>query len=225
MEKSFLVEGQKNIAELIQSDFNIKMICGTREFLLSNEKSLQPYSERCYEVGQDELTDMGTFQTNQDGLAVVEMKNLTIGEIRTDAHIIALDGISDPGNLGTIIRTMDWFGFKQLVCSPETTDFYNPKVINSTMGSFARIHCVYQDVASLIARSRLPAYGADLDGEPMARWKPQSPVILVMGSESHGLSTSIQRLLTGSVSIRKFGQAESLNVAIATGIFCHHLRS
>lgn len=223
-EKCFLVEGKKNVTELINSDFGIRSIIATEAFISDNRKMLEPYRNVLYEASADEIADLGTFKTNHECLAVAQMKGLSIDTITMNETIIALDGVSDPGNLGTIIRTMDWFGFRQLICSRETAEFYNPKVINSTMGSFTRVTVVYTDIADFIQRSAMPAYGATLSGADLEEWKPAGAVILVMGSESHGLSGKVSARLKGKISIARTGTAESLNVAIATGIFCHHLK-
>ena len=223
-EMCFFVEGRKNTLEGLASGLALKCLLATNEFLRHNEAELAFVESKLTECTAAELQELGTFSTNNDCLAVFEIPDVDEYIDFTD-HIVVLDGISDPGNLGTIIRTLDWFGFKQLVCSPETTDLYSPKVLNATMGSYTRVKVFIRDIEEFLASTPTPSYGADLDGIPLPNLKTDSPIILVMGSESHGISESVSALLTHKVTIPKIGGAESLNVAIATGILCHHLRN
>lgn len=224
-EKCFIVEGRKNVMELIHSHYQIRYLLATPQFLNENHLPQSILSKGLLEVSPQQLQDLGTFKTNNDCMAIAEMITYERGSFDTKKHIVALDGVGDPGNLGTIIRTMDWFGFDQLVCSPSTAEIYNPKVINSTMGSFIRVKFIYEDLAAFIDDMGVAAYGADLSGVSLSKWKPSAPCMVVMGSESHGLSEEVKKRLISAISIPKVGGAESLNVAIATGIICHHLRS
>lgn len=224
-EKSFIAEGRKNVIEGIHSDFKLKLLLATAEFLDDNAQVLDFVGNKVVEVSNQILEEHGTFVTNDDCLAIFEIPDYKMDESMFEDHVIALDGLSDPGNLGTIIRTMDWFGLRHLVCSRDTADIYNPKVINATMGSYTRVKVYYTDLQEFIGASRLCAYGADLDGTPLSQWNVDQKSILVMGSESHGISDLVKSLLKSRVTIEKIGEAESLNVGIATGILCHHLRS
>ncbi|MEQ8470795.1 MAG: RNA methyltransferase [Marinoscillum sp.] len=224
-EKSFIAEGRKNVLEGIKSDYKLKHLLATVEFLRNNVEVTQFVGHKVIEVTNKELEGIGTFTTNNDCLAVFGMPDANPENIAFDDHIIAVDGLSDPGNLGTIIRTMDWFGFKHLVCSSDTTDVYNPKVINATMGSYCRVKVYYTDLSSFIQRAPIAAYGADFNGIPLSKWDHSPKSILVFGSESHGISVGVKSHLKSTVTIEKVGAAESLNVGIATGIICHHLRS
>ena len=118
IERSFLVEGFKNVSELIQSDFTIRMIVGTEQFFQQLGSEHKSESNQTIMVTREELESLGTFQTNEDGLAVAEMKDWSQEMVNWDDHIFLMDGLSDPGNMGTIIRTLDWFGYNQLICSP-----------------------------------------------------------------------------------------------------------
>lgn len=221
-ERCFIVEGKKNVLEAINSSLRIRYVLATSQFIIKNKDSLQNVVE-LIEVDANTLTNLGTYQTNEDCMAVIEMPEVALSAINYKRHIVALDGVSDPGNLGTIIRTLDWFGVQHLICSLDCADVYNPKVINATMGSFSRVNVHYTDLASFIAKAPSTAYGADLQGISSYEWKPTNPTILVMGSESHGISGDVKNKLLGLVTIPQKGQAESLNVAIATGILCHQL--
>ncbi len=223
-EKCFLIEGKKNVLEGVKSHCKLKYILGTRTFIEANQLLLKEVKCEVNEVDSGTLTELGTFTINNDCLAVAEIPTQELSEISQMESIIMLDGVSDPGNLGTIVRTLDWFGFTQLVCSPDCADFYNPKVINATMGSYTRVKVHYTDLPNYIESSPLEAFGADLNGRDLHGWTSQVPIMLVMGSESHGISKEVQSVLTERLTIQRFGKAESLNVAIAMGIFCQHLR-
>ena len=147
------------------------------------------------------------------------------------AHLaLALDGVQDPGNLGTIIRLADWFGIERIFCSPDTADCWNPKVVQATMGSIARVQLVYGDLLPLLASADVPVYGTLLDGDDL--YTQELPVerggIVVMGNEGNGLSDAVRRLVTHRLFIPCYHQGpdgpESLNVAIATAIVCAELR-
>nr|WP_170148055.1 RNA methyltransferase [Marinoscillum furvescens] len=202
---------------------DLRYLLATDQFIDNNELPRSIVEGNLLNVDQKILEELGTFTTNQDCLAVLKMPD-NVQRVDFKDHVVVLDGVSDPGNLGTIIRTMDWFGIRHLVCSLDTADFYNPKVINATMGSFARVIPYYTDVPTFLADCPLPAFGADLHGVNAPDWQSDGAVALVMGSESHGISSSLAQHLEGKVTIPRIGEAESLNVAIATGILCHHMR-
>lgn len=224
-ERAFIVEGTKNVLEVIDSDYVIQHILATKSFIQSHQEKLQNVADLLIETNSRTLVELGTFQTNNDCLAIVDMPEEGTDENIFDDHVLALDGVKDPGNLGTIIRTMDWFGLRHLVCSSGSADVYNPKVVNATMGSFTRVRVSYTDLVPFVQKAPLKVYGADLQGIAPKNWEVHSPVILVMGSESRGLSEALKSHLDGLVAIPKGGVAESLNVAIAAGILCHHLKS
>ncbi|XOV90914.1 MAG: TrmH family RNA methyltransferase [Bacteroidota bacterium] len=223
-ENAFIVEGRKNVLELVKSDYEIKILVGTQMFIDSNPK----LSNKNFEVivsSESELSQLGTFKSNSECLAVAVKKKNHINLKNLSGITFLLDDIGDPGNLGTIIRTLDWFGFGNLICSEHCADLYNPKVINSSMGSFTRMNVYYTDLAEFILKSDISVYGADMNGEELTKTRFTSPAFIVMGSESNGLSENIRSLLTSAISISGYGKAESLNVGVATGIICHHLRN
>lgn len=224
IENAFIVEGKKNVFELVNSDFEIKYIVCTADFYDENPSIINRKNEVIVS-SVAELSQLGTFKTNNECLAVAFKKENRINNQLSGDVTFLLDDIGDPGNLGTIIRTLDWFGFKNLVCSEHCADLYNPKVINSSMGSFTRVGVFYTNLVKFIRENKLPVYGADMNGEELSRAKFPNAAFIVMGSESNGISAHIRSLLTSSISISGFGKAESLNVGVATGILCHHLRS
>lgn len=222
-EKCFLVEGEKNILELIHSNYTIKRLLATKNFLDKHQDQVNslPYEE----ISVRELSQVSSFVTNDQALAVVEIHTFSLENINLTKNIFVLDGIRDPGNLGTIIRTLDWFGFRQLVCSPDTVELFNPKVISATMGSFVRVKVVYHDLEKFLKNYDGDIIGAVMNGELLEKTKFTNPNLIVLGSESHGISPSIQSLLDHSITIPKYGEAESLNVGVAAGILCHALAS
>jgi TrmH family RNA methyltransferase len=170
-----------------------------------------------------ELEKMSLLQTPNQVLAVALMpqqkKEIDIAGPLT----IVLDGIQDPGNLGTIIRTADWFGITQIVASEDTVDVYNPKVIGATMGSFMRVQVSYKNLAAWLPTIKLPVYGALLEGENVFTIKTSQQGLLVIGSEGKGIRENIIDFVTHPVTIPKTGGAESLNAGIAAGIIVAQL--
>jgi TrmH family RNA methyltransferase len=214
----FLVEGEKSVAELLDADFEIELLLTTTEFFEKFGEKIKEKSKTYEIVNQFDLEKVGTFATNNAALAVVKQKENKNFEIKKDEVVIALDEIKDPGNLGTIIRIADWYGIKNIVASKNTVDFYNPKVITATKGSFTRVNIFYTDLKDFLSYTKLPIFGAFLNGENIHETKFPASGILVMGNESNGVSKEIEKLITKKITIPAFGKAESLNVAIATAI-------
>ncbi|HET8828841.1 MAG TPA: RNA methyltransferase [Pelobium sp.] len=215
----FIVEGFKAISEFISSDFVINSIFCTPEF--SAKVAILSNKQKVYEVSINELQKISTLQTPQGILAVVEMpKNKKITCTDIEEMVLVLDGVQDPGNLGTIIRTADWFGIKQLICSEDCVEVYNPKVVQATMGSLIRVKVAYQPLAELLSKSDLPKYGTLLKGENIFNTKWETKGFLILGSEGKGISDEILELITHPVTIPGGKHTESLNVAIAGAICC-----
>lgn len=220
---SFFVEGKVNVLEILTSRYSISHLLVTKEFF-SLVQSLASSKTEVIEVTEKDLLKVGTFKSNTFGLAVATIPEPTSITLEPGEWAIALDDVNDPGNLGTILRTADWFGVSKVFCSLDTVDFYNPKVINATKGSFARVEVVYTDLTHLLANH--VGVSAEMDGEPLyGFYWPKSGGLIVMGNESHGVSNAISALCQHQITIPKFGQAESLNVAIATSIICSDLRA
>ena len=215
----FLVEGEKSVLEVLKSDFQIDFIVGTKEFFEKNKKTIN--NIRYEIIGQDELEKVSTLMTNDSAVAVVKQSPKPNLEIKNNEIIIALDKIQDPGNLGTIIRTADWYGIKNIVVSEDTADFYNPKVIASSMGSFTRTKVFYRNLESFLTEAKvenISIIGAYLDGEDIHKIIFPPRGVLLMGNESKGISKNLEKFVSKKVSIPSFGKAESLNVAVATSI-------
>lgn len=217
IEGRFLVEGAKGVEEVLDSSFQVESLIGTNEYLSSLSKAQKDKAKEVLEAKENDLLQIGTFKSNKTAIAVVRVKESVALSSITDKLILALDSVNDPGNLGTIIRIADWYGIQTIVCSHDTADVYNPKVINSTMGSFTRINLIYTDLKAYLSESGKKVYGALLEGESIYS-TPLGEGIVLMGSESHGISNELRPLVTNPVKIPGRGGAESLNVAVATAV-------
>lgn len=215
----FLVQGEKNVLELVNSTLTVKQLFATAEFLAEHRPLLH---FECIEASLDELTKASTLVSNNAAIAVVEIPQVEVP--KAQGLMIALDGVSDPGNLGTIIRVADWYGIKHIVASTDCADPYNPKTISATMGSFGRVTVSQLDLPAYLQQSDLPVYGAFLEGESAHKTQFAAEGILLMGSESHGVRQSAAQYVTDKITIPAFGGAESLNVAMATGIILDNMR-
>ncbi len=222
-ENAFVVEGEKNVLELLHSDFNIKSVYASPKFIETHGQVFQKNDVKIENAKETEISNCSFLKTNITVLAVAEITK-SAKTINTEDYILAFDNIQDPGNLGTIIRTADWYGFQNIVCSTNSVDCYNPKVIAATMGSFARVNIQYLDLEAYIKEQNLPVYGALLLGENIHTVSFQEKGILLFGNESKGISEPLKKTITHEVLIKGFGKAESLNVAIATAVFCDNLR-
>ena len=217
----FVAEGPKVVGDLLNAGFKPVMLFATEEWKSS---SFRVGGEPDYFlITPDELRKLSFLQHPQQVLAVFPIKTPVV--IREAALILALDGVQDPGNLGTIIRIADWFGIYTIVCSNDTADCWNPKVVQATMGSIARVNIHYTDLHQFLASSKLPICGTLLDGEEIYQQQLPTQAIIVMGNEGNGISPDIRQLVTHKLLIPHFRPgAESLNVAIATAIVCSEFR-
>ena len=209
----FIAEGVKVIQELLQSNFVLEDLFATEEVFNSfsvNNKTV---------VTEAEMKKITALSSPSSCLAVFQMPKET--KISNQGLIVALDDIRDPGNLGTIIRLCDWFGIEQMICSKETVDVFNPKVVQATMGSLARVNIQYLDIQEFISNSSLPIFGTFMDGNNIYSEDLPNDGIIIFGNEANGISAEIEKLVTNRIAIPRFGKlqkTESLNVATATAI-------
>ena len=209
----FLVEGNKIIQERPSSGYRIKEIFSVNSDSLSVESSL------ITKISPSELKKISFLQHPKDSVAVCELKEESI--VENNLAQLVLDGIQDPGNLGTIIRLADWFGIPQIICSEDTVDLYNPKVIQASMGSFLRVNLVYQNLENFLHESDAAIIGTDMDGVSFYDYPFPTQFNLVLGNEGNGIRPEIEKLLTDKITIPRFGKSqatESLNVSMAAGI-------
>lgn len=212
----FLVEGKKSIDEVINSD--LKIVEG---FFVKNWISPLKIDFPATLISEKELARITSLSSNRDGVLVIEIpKNPIKIQQKPQDITLVLDHINDPGNLGTILRICDWYGIFHIVASKDTVDIYNPKTIISSMGSFARIQVSYTDLSEYLQGIATPIFGADLQGENLHTFdfSKYFPLHLVIGSESHGISPAVKKFLTNTVTIPRFGEAESLNAGVAAAV-------
>jgi TrmH family RNA methyltransferase len=221
-EQCFLVQGYKGVEVLLESDFEVLEILSTNEFSdrLSDKIQLKKTSVKHEVVSTSTLESIGSFQTNDTVLAVARMKPEAI--IKPGAgRVLLLDTIRDPGNLGTMLRTADWFGVNKIVLSPTCVDFYNPKVISASMGSFCHVDFCYMELPEFIHRTTVPVYGAFLNGADIHSVTIEPNGLICIGNESNGISPEVEACITHRVTIPGYGRAESLNASVAAGIFLY----
>ncbi|HLO83346.1 MAG TPA: RNA methyltransferase [Chitinophagaceae bacterium] len=220
----FIVEGPKMAEEAITLSFSdIINIYACSDWIDRNISIDQNLKQKIVEVSVPEMEKISSLHTPSNVLIVLK-KPLLKAPQAWDGLTLLLDGIQDPGNLGTMIRTADWFGVKHVVCGAGTADCYNPKVIQSTMGSIFRTSIFYEDLNSFLAQhSSVPLIVTSLDGEPLNRNEKWNTAFVVIGNESQGVQQSITSSATRKILIPRIGQAESLNAAVAAGIILYEL--
>ena len=207
----FVVEGVKTIKELLQSNLVLHALYTTETFNIDAKDEVL--------ISETDLKRISFLTTPNKALAIFKIPQPK--PIEVNGLIVALDAVRDPGNLGTIIRICDWFGIKELICSNETVDCFNPKVVQATMGSLTRVNITYVDLIQFLKTTELPVYGAFMEGENVYNSQLPENGILVMGNEANGVSKEVEAIITDKISIPRFGalqETESLNVATATAI-------
>ena len=217
----FVAEGVKVIQELLQSNFELQALYQTESLFESVPNQLKSI------ISSAELSKISALTTANNCLALFKIP--AAETVKERGLIVALDDVRDPGNLGTILRLCDWFGVTQLVCSKETVDLYNPKVVQATMGSISRVQVNYVDLVPWINGAKLPVYGALMDGENIYKGAFPKEAIIVLGNEANGINKELENSIKNRITIPRFGklqQTESLNVATATAVilseFCRN---
>ena len=211
----FFVEGQKVIQELLDSNFVL-------EELFVTEAIFEEIPSR-NTISENDLKKISALANPNNSLAVFRIPNQE--QAVFDGLILALDSVRDPGNLGTIIRLCDWFGIKHLICSEDTVDVYNPKVLQATMGSITRVKVSYLNLNEFLSQTDLPVFGTFMEGENIYKTSLPTEGIIVLGNEANGISTAIEQSITHKITIPRFGNpTESLNVATATAVILSEFR-
>ncbi|HWZ15265.1 MAG TPA: RNA methyltransferase [Mucilaginibacter sp.] len=219
----FLVEGLKSVIEFIHSAYQITAIYHTAPF----DPKVLKLSQKI-NLTEISVTDMEKISSLKTPQQVVALVKIPVWPALNNTHLkqkfsLVLDGIQDPGNMGTIIRTADWFGMQHIICSDDTVDVYNPKVVQASMGSLSRINVHYGDLTTFLPQIGLPVFGAMLDGENIYDTDFGPEGLIIMGNEGSGLRPDVEKLISKAVTIPRKGNAESLNVAIATALFCSEI--
>ncbi|MDP5092151.1 MAG: RNA methyltransferase [Polaribacter sp.] len=215
----FMAEGVKVVNELLHSSFELVQLFATADFICAD------FQDKKTTISEADLKKVSQLKTPNEVLGLFRIP--IPKPISNTGLTVVLDAINDPGNLGTIIRLCDWFGISQLVCSEDTVDCYNPKVVQASMGSLPRISIHYTNVTTYLQHSNLPIFMADMDGENVYKKTLPQEAILILGNEANGVSDAIKQLANQIISIPRFGeiqQTESLNVATATAILLSEFR-
>jgi TrmH family RNA methyltransferase len=215
--QQYIAEGAKIVPELIQAGAKIVQLYALPEWITQNSLLLKQHHLVAATINTNELAKISALAAPNQVLAVIAIPQYETN-IAPEGLSIALDAIRDPGNLGTIVRTADWFGVKRVFCSTDCVDLYNPKTVQSTMGSLVRVEVVYTNLEELFsAHPRVPVFAADMQGKSLYETKMPQSGFLLIGSESHGVSPALLSL-SQPINIPRFGGAESLNAAIAASI-------
>ncbi|MEO6883112.1 MAG: RNA methyltransferase [Bacteroidia bacterium] len=234
LEHCFVAEGAKIVPELLRSKIIVRALFGTADFFEKIFLETIPESIEKIIVSELELKKISSLSTPNEVLAVCEIPvhSLINSELKNQLSIV-LDDVRDPGNLGTIVRIADWFGIANIICSPETVDVYNPKVIQATMGSIARVNVCYMDLKHLFSNTTFEhdfsIYGAVLNGENVFEKRLNQTGFIVIGNESKGISEKLlphinEKISIPSFSLNQMDAADSLNAAIATAVLCAEFR-
>ena len=224
-DRLFVAEGHKVVTELLQNrHFTCRHIYALTSWIDQLDPALlSEYQPVMVMVSDIELEKLAAYTTANQVVAVFEQRPRTDFSLK-EGWVLMLDDIQDPGNFGTIIRTADWFGVPQVICSPHTVDQYNPKVVQSTMASLGRVDIQYTDLTAYLPTiTDRPVLAATLSGKPLDSFPSTSSGILIIGNESKGISNDCLQRATDTIRIPRIGKAESLNAAVATGILLHAL--
>lgn len=228
----FIAEGTKLVTEILNSQLTVNYLVCTQDWFNENKKLIEPCSWETNIVTQDELSRISYLKTPQPVLCMAEIPNynLDLNHLTNNLSLI-LENVQDPGNLGTIIRIADWFGIEHIICSHNSADVFNPKVVQATMGAICRVKIYYEDInqiAKSIKSLSIPLYGTSLNGENIYNAPMENRGFIVMGNESKGISPELEQLLDKKLIIPYFPEtqrrSESLNVAIAAAIVCSEFR-
>ena len=216
----FVVEGEKVVTELLAAQFPF-----TALYVTGRATFAAPSSIRLVEITPDEMARASHFPTPSAVLAVGPIARPPLAPGALDRGLtLALDGVQDPGNVGTLLRIADWFAFDRVLLSPDCADLFHQKVINASMGSFARVRVHAADLPAVLAATTAPILGCDLAGEDVHALPPLPDAIVVIGSEGRGLSPGVAACVSRRVTVPRLGGAESLNAAVAAAIVCDNLR-
>lgn len=221
----FLAEGVKVVEELLQSNIPIEKIFALEEWREGFSPENNNKRPELIRISEKELKQISGLETPQQVLAVCFIPAHPEGAL-TGKISLMLEAVRDPGNLGTIIRVADWFGIENILCSPDCVDVFNPKAVQATMGSIARVNVIYGDLLKMIEDNReLPLYAATLNGKEITAFSKIREGILLLGNEAHGLSRELLTRADHCITIPRIGKAESLNVAVAAGIICSWVKA
>lgn len=214
----FIAEGPKLAEEISASKYIIEKIYALPEWINKNN------TVNAVAINEKELSQISQLQTPNEVVLIVKQAEQTVEPVLKNKCTVVLDDIQDPGNFGTIIRLCDWFGVEQIICSNNTVELYNPKVIQSTMGSFTRVKIWYKNLVEYLKENKtIPVFGAVLNGKSLYEQSKLKEALLLIGNEGKGINDELLPFIQEKITIPKKGGAESLNAAVATGILLSHL--
>jgi TrmH family RNA methyltransferase len=219
-ERLFIVEGEKAVEELLLSNWQVRRIYASGEWMHTHDQVSVPVEE----AGEEQLHQMSGLQSARSVLALVEMPDPCEVPAQPKGLTLVLDTVQDPGNMGTLLRIADWFGIRQIIAGEHAADLYNPKVIQSSMGSFLRVQVSYTPLKNWLEQFQSPIWGAVLDGPSVYEQASVEQAALIIGNEGHGIHPELLPFITQPISIPRIGRAESLNAAVATGILLSYLK-
>ncbi|MBZ4652288.1 MAG: tRNA (ribose-2-O)-methylase SpoU [Proteiniphilum sp.] len=222
---TFVAEGAKLVTDLFAS-CRCQLLAAVPEFLASFPEIK---ADEVVEASVSELSKATFLQTAPPVIAVFYQPDLSTKKVQLHGRLsLALDGVQDPGNVGTIIRIADWFGIDQILCSPDTADIYNPKTVQASMGAIARVRAFYGDLVTLLSGKDVPVYGTFLDGTDLYQESLSSDGVIVLGSEGKGISSETEKMINRKLFIPSYpvgrSRSESLNVAAAAAVVCAEFR-
>ncbi len=215
--KLFVAEGSKSVTDLLASPLKVAKIFALQAWINQQPAAFLKQTEVC-QVTAKELEQMSSLKSTRELIGLFHLPEPQFQAKDMKGLILALDTLQDPGNLGTLIRLADWYGIQHILCSNQTVDCFNAKVIQSTMGSIGRVKLHYGDLADFIKELQLPVFAASMEGSPSRNYKFPSNMVLLLGNEGSGISEALRAKVTQTISIEKRGEAESLNVAMAGAI-------
>lgn len=220
----YVAEGDKIVQELLQAGMPVQKVFATTAWLQQHSTLLQSLpADNVTAVEEGILKQLSALTTPNNAMALLDMTPQPDPLPAAGTIALALEAIQDPGNMGTLIRIADWFGIPQIICSPDCVDVYNPKTIQATMGSIARVRIAEYDIKELLKQTGLPSYAATLHGKNITEFPTIKEGIILIGNEGRGLTKESQDLATHKITIPRLGGAESLNAAVAAGIICGRL--
>ncbi|HLF35547.1 MAG TPA: RNA methyltransferase [Cyclobacteriaceae bacterium] len=214
----FLVEGEKSLVEVLSSPWKTELVVVTSSFLDKYPRFKNTAKSRIIETDPEILRSAGSLASNESGLAIVAMPKKKEFVEASGKLTIAGDGIRDPGNLGTLIRVADWYGIGEILLSKESADVYNSKVIQASMGSFIRVGVFYEDLEEIFKRKKIPLIGTFPEGESIYSCSLPDEGYILFGNESQGIGDTLARYVDQHIAIPRFGEAESLNVAVSAAV-------
>ena len=222
----FIVEGIKSVDDLLRSSFAVQEVLASADWIRDHGSELSPAIE-VIEVSPAEMERLSAWKNPQPVLAMAQIPKREESDIQKDQPLLILDDLRDPGNMGTIIRTADWFGIRQIVCSKTTVELYNPKVIQATMGSFTRVKVYYVDLECFIDKNLQDrrVLGAFLEGSPVQKFSFKPSDVIVIGNEANGITASVAQKINTKILIdspvKDSDKAESLNASVAAAILMY----